>query len=341
MNWVLRRVGQSLFVLWAVLTISFALIELMPGGPADFLRAQLMSQEDSMGDMDMEHINRQVELYTNIHPDLPIWEKYMDYMIATVQGDFGRSIYYARPNSEIILQALPWTVFVVGIALVLTFVINIVIGAIMAYKEGSRFDVGMTFFSILSTSIPYYIAAIGLLVLFAFGLPYEILPIGGRYNPNYEPWTLDWIGSVIAHATLPIISFVFIGVGSGALIMRGNCIQVLGSDYLRVGRLRGLSDTTLSMEYVGRNAVLPMYTSFMIAIGNVFGGAVILEEIFVYPGIGYYMFQAVSARDYTLLMGTFVVITVAVVVCLFIADLTYGWIDPRVSEKGGGESEAF
>ena len=289
----------------------------------------------------MDYINRQVELYTNIHPEASVWEQYYDYMTATLQGDMGHSIYYSRPNSEIILEALPWTVFVVGIALVLTFVINIIAGAVMAYKEGGRFDVGMTFFSILSTSIPYYIAAIGFLVLLAFGMPYELFPRGGRYNPAYDPWTLEWLGSVLAHAALPILSFMVIGIGSGALIMRGNCIQVLGSDYLRVGRLRGLSDTTLSLEYVGRNAVLPMYTSFMIAIGNVFGGAVVLEEIFVYPGIGYYMFQAVSARDYTLLMGTFVVITMAVVICLFIADITYGLIDPRVSEKGGGESESF
>jgi peptide/nickel transport system permease protein len=144
---------------------------------------------------------------------------------------------------------------------------------------------------------------------------------------------LPYIKGVLHHAALPILSQVVI-TGGIALQMRGNSIRVLGEDYLRVARLRGLSDYLIATRYVGRNAVLPIYTGLMISIGAMFGGAVVLETIFKYRGMGYYLVRAVQTRDFPLMMGAFTMIAVAVVIALLIADITYGQLDPRA---GRGE----
>lgn len=327
---IIRRIVQAFFVVYVVISFSFALVRLMPGSPVDYLRAKLAKQYK--GQANTEAINEIIVQQMNINPSDPLHEQYFHYVIRTFQGDLGESFIYGRPVADVIIEAAPWTIFVVGTALILTFVINIALGAFMAYKEGSRFDVSMTMLSTLITSTPFYIAAIFFIFLFAYQIP--IFPSGGRYASGLEPGlTTAFILSVVYHSALPIASSVVIGLGSGALGMRGNSIQVLGKDYLRVAQLRGLSHRRITFRYVARNAILPMYTNFMIAIGSIFGGSVILEMIFNYPGLGYYIVTSVSARDYQLMMGGFLLITIAVVIALFIADLTYSTIDPRAGSE--------
>ena len=161
-----------------------------------------------------------------------------------------------------------------------------------------------------------------------------------RLSPGVTPGlSVRFVTDALYHAFLPIVSLVISGAGLQALAMRGSSIQVLGEDYVRVARLRGLPDRRISVWYVGRNAILPMYTGFLTLIGFNLGGSVILEQIFTYPGVGYYLFQGLQNRDYPLMMGIFLVITTALVLSVFIADLSYGMIDPRV--KSGDSSEAY
>lgn len=327
MNYYAKRFGQALFTVYAVVTISFGLVRLLPGGPVAQLRAQLIQQQGSAADM--ERVNRLVELHTNIQPDKPVWEQYVNYMVSVFQGDLGTSMWHNEPVSSILGDALPWTVFLMGASLFLAFSIGIVLGAIMAYYEGSRFDIGATSGIILLNSVPYYIAAV--VMLYFLGYQFNVFPTGGRFASGVEPgFTVEFFSSVLYHSIMPIASMVITGFGGTAIAMRGNAISVLGNDYLRVARLRGLRDRRITMEYVARNALLPMYTGLMMSIGTVFGGSVILEQIFTYPGVGYYMFQAINARDYPVLMGGLILITIAVIVGILIADLTYGKIDPRV-----------
>ncbi|GAA0249792.1 ABC transporter permease [Halobacterium noricense] len=301
----------------------------------DFLRAQLIQQQG--GNFDQAQLNALVEAYTNMQPNDPLLQQYIDYMIGLATGDLGRSVWYGEPVSEILASALPWTVFIMSIGLLLTFTLGVVLGAIMAYVEGSKFDVIATLVSIFLSSIPYYVAAIMFLMIFS--LWNQWFPTGGRMNPNTTPGiNLPFIIGVFYHAALPIASIVVTGLGMQALSMRGNSVRILGEDYLRVAHLRGLSSNRIALRYVGRNAILPMYTGLMISIGFMFGGSVILEEIFGYPGIGYYMLQAISARDYLMMMGAFLLITIAVVLGIYIADLTYGKIDPRAGEGANRES---
>lgn len=334
-RYFIERTIQAVLTFFAVMTLSFALIRLMPGGPAEILKARL---EQSGRLQDEEMINARVELYTKINPDKPIPEAYYDYTTSVLQGDLGQSLWYDYTVAEILADAMPWTIFVSAVSMLLLYAIGISLGAVMAYYEASNFDFSSSTISIIITSVPYYVVAVGLLWFLAYTAGW--FPTGGRVAADIEPGlTVPFVKSVIYHGTLPIASLVIAGFGGRALSMRGNAIQVLGNDYMRVARLRGLSERRISLSYVARNSILPMYTGIMISIGSLFGGSIILEQIFTYRGAGYYVFQSLGARDYPLLMGGFLLITLGVVVGVYLADLTYGMVDPRAGS--GADRESF
>lgn len=332
-RWILNRIVRAGITLFAVITFSFVIVRLLPGGPMDYLRAKLTQ---GSSDMSQAEINSIVESYTNVQPDRPLLAQYVEYMITVFQGDLGTSTSYQEPVMDILVEAAPWTIFLMTLSLGIMAFIGVVLGAFMAYDESGRFDVSATFGSIVLNSIPFYVAAI----LFQYILGYQLgwFPTSGRIGPTVPrelgvPFAL----STLEHAVLPVLSLVITGFGSWALKMRGNSISVLGEDYLRVARLRGLSKTRIALVYVARNAILPMYTSLLITLGFMFGGSIVLEQIFAYHGLGYFMFQAINARDYPLMMGAFMLITSAVIAGVFIADLTYSRIDPRVNQRGNSQ----
>lgn len=328
MRWIHQRLVQSVVTLLAVITITFTMIRFIPGGPMDFIRAQLAAQGRNPSE-----IQELVEVYTAVNPDKPLYMQYLGYLNSLAHGDMGKSVFYAKPVSDILVKALPWTVYLMATSLLLVYIIGLAFGAMMAYKEGSKFDTSLSVFSIVSSSAPYYVAAI--LLVFLFGYQLSWFPISGRVSGNVAPgFNFPFIRSVIYHSVLPISAFVLTRFGSRAVNMRGNSISVLGSDYIYVARLRGLPTSRIALTYVGRNAVLPMYTGLLISIGFMFGGAIVLERIFSYPGVGYYMFRSISTRDHSLMMGAFLIISIAVVIAVFIADATYGMIDPRADVRG-------
>ncbi|ELZ05540.1 ABC transporter permease [Natrialba asiatica] len=337
-QYYLERTLQAVITVVSVMTLAFFLLRLMPGNPADAYRAELIQNNPQLSQADIDH---RVEQKLNVLPDAPLHEQYINYVAGLLQGDLGESINEGVPVSEIISEALPWTIFTMSLALLLSFAIGISFGAIMAYKEGSYFDNGLSVLSIFCNSIPNYI--VGILSIWFLGYQLELFPTGGRYSTEMEPTvgllepiqTLAFLGDALWHASLLILSYTVVAAGGWALRMRGNSIQVLGEEYLRVARLRGLSERRIATRYVGRNAVLPLYTALLIAIGFALGGSVILEQVFTYPGVGYYMIEGLEARDYPLMMGVFLVMTVAVVLGVYIADLTYGLIDPRAQTRGG------
>ena len=335
MHWLIKRVARAIFTVIATISLSFVMIRLIPGGPMDYLRAQLREQNAGMSS---DAINSLVESYTRINPDEPIAVQYVDYVTSVLQGDLGTSTWHGDPVSEILLDALPWTLFVMSLAIALTFTLGIGLGALMAYKEGSWFDYSFSSLTIVFNSVPYYVLAV--VFLFLLSYQWNLFPTGGRIGSGVEPgFRLGFVTNALYHATLPVLSFVLTRFGFQALAMRGNSISVLGENFMRVAHIRGLPERRIALQYVGRNAVLPLYTTLMISIGTMFGGAVILEQIFNYPGVGYYMFQAIDARDYPLMMGAFILITTAIVAAILIADLTYGWIDPRA--RGGESRETY
>jgi peptide/nickel transport system permease protein len=339
MNWYLKRTLQALFTIYAVVSFTFVLIRQLPGGPAQYIRAQLIQQQGgSLTTQEMQQLNALVESYVNIDTNKPLWQQYVDYMVSVFQGDLGRSIWHQEPVASVIAERLPWTIFLMATAISLTFTLGVTIGALMAYAEGSKFDVGFSSLATFLTSVPYYVVAI--LLVYVLGYQLQLFPTGGRMTPGTVPGlNYAFFAGVLTHAALPIASMVVTGVGGRALGMRGNSVRVMGEDYIRVAQLRGLHSRRIALHYVARNALLPLYTSLMISIGFMFGGAVILEEVFNYKGVGLLLFRSISTRDYMLMMGCFLVITVAVVIGIFIADLTYGKLDPRL--ESGERHESF
>ena len=332
-SYYIKRTLRSVVTLWIVVTLTFGMIRLLPGGPLVQLRAQLIRQG-----VDPSEIDGIIESYQNLRPDQPLYVQYFDYLSSLLTGDLGESIRYGEPVAVLVGDALPWTVFVMVTATVIMYALGILWGAVMAYKEGSTFDTVSSALSILFSTVPFYVFAIFLVIIFGYQL--EWFPTRGRTSVGAQnPYTLGFVIDVVRHAVLPIMSIIVTQVGLQALAMRGNSIQLLGEDYVRVARLRGLADGRIATRYVGRNAILPMYTGFLTLIGFNIGGSVILEEVFTYPGIGYYMFKALEGRDYPLMMAVFLVITSVLVVALFVADLTYSKIDPRV--QTGDSSEAY
>jgi peptide/nickel transport system permease protein len=316
-----------------VATISFALIRFLPGGPIAFIRAQLIEE----GGRSPAEVNALLETYTNVNPEEPLYVAYVKYVSAVLQGDLGTSIAYGDPVIDILAGALPWTVFIMSIALTVTFVLGVTLGAFMAYNEGGRFDLVSTFVSFGASSIPYYIIALFLIVVFGYNFGW--FPTGGQVDYNIENQvSIAFVSSALYHAVLPVTSLVLARFGVKAISMRANSIRLLGEDYLRVARLRGLSERRIGLRYVARNAILPLYTAQLIAIKAVFGGSVILETIFRYQGVGYYIFQGVVRRDYPLMMGGFLITTLAVIVGILLADFTYSMVDPRVQTGESRES---
>lgn len=330
LNWRIRRLLQALFTVWAVTTLSFVLVRLMPGSAMGAMVRRLESQG-----VNPVRARELVELRLGVDPTEPIPVAYVNYLTNLLQGDLGMSVYYEQPVANILAQALPWTLFVLSWSLFITFFIGIATGALMAYWEGGKLDVGLTSWAILMGSIPYYVLAFLLLIFCAYRFGW--FPVSGK-APTGVPAGFNWpfIKGIAHHAALPVMSML-VASGIATLGMRGNSIRILGEDYLRVARLRGLSDVTISTQYVARNAVLPMYTTFLISIGEMFGGSVVLEKIFQYRGLGYYLLSAYNQRDVPLMMGGFVLITVATVLALLFADFTYSLVDPRA----GGQADEY
>lgn len=335
------RVGQAIITFFTATSLTFILYRLMPGGPLESLQAQLTQQLEESGASTQEiqtRVNKLAEIYTGIDPDKPVYIAYMDYMEDVFfQLDFGVSIRYQEPVFDILFRAMPWSIFISGNGLILGFTVTVLLGALMAYKEGSRFDSASTLTVLTLNSIPYYVGALLMLAFLAF--TWNIFPTGGRYGSHVTPgFNIPFLISVAYHGALPTLSGFIIGFGGGALAMRGNAVRVIGSEYLRSARLRSLSVNRITTRYIARNAILPIYTSLMIGIAGIFSSSVIMEQIFQYPGIGWYMFEALTTQDYPLLMGAFIFFTLITVIGILLADLTYGLIDPRAST---GDRESY
>jgi peptide/nickel transport system permease protein len=340
-KYYLKRVLHSILVFVLVVTLAFVMFRLMPFGPVEMVRLRLMEQMSRSGAYSQQRaqrINQLVQLYTSINPQKPIPIAYLQYLRDVIlYQDLGKSFNFNAPVTQILLTHMQWSIFISVYGLALGKTVGLLFGASMAYNEGSRFDKAMTGITILNRSIPFYVVGIVLLIIFAYNFGW--LPDGGLYNRALKPgFNLPFMISILRHATLPVLAS-FVAAFGGALAYRGNCVRELGEGYIRVAHLRGISDTRIAIRYVGRNSLLPIYTSLMMSVATVFSSSIILETIFDYPGMGYVMFKALQNRDMPLLMGAFMFFTFVTLLGILIADLTYGIIDPRV--KGGEEREAF
>lgn len=335
-NFVVRRLVKALFTIYLVTTLIFFLVRFLPGDPVDVYVNQLV---DQFGFSYEDATSSAAALFA-YDPDEPLILQYFDFMSGLVRGDLGESILSPGVSvSSIIWEYLLWTLFSVGLGLLLSFSIGVGLGMLMAYRRGSPLDNALSAFGSILHSIPNYLFAIMIIVFFGVRLGW--LPFtdmrGSLSSGQDVEFSLAFVADALYHASLPILVYVFTGLGSWMLLMKSSTLAALDEDYVLAARARGLSGWRIATIYVGRNAILPLFAQLAIAIGFVVGGSFLVEPIFSYQGIGYVLFRAIQQRDYPLMQGIFLLITISVVLANLAADLLYSRLDPRIRRAGGSE----
>ncbi len=320
-KYVCKRFISALFTLWVALTFNFLLPRMMGGDPAEYLASQ-----SALGSAEYaQQVREQFGL------DKSIFEQYARYLGGLFQGDLGVSYTnFHIPVSDIITQAIPWTLLVVIISTLLSFLIAWIIGTLAALKKGSWFDnlaVGTSFYI---QSIPYF--WVGMLLVMGLGYYLGWFPMGHAMTPGAELGNF-WAkaGNIAYHACLPVLSLVIVSLAGRMIMMRSNILQVFSEDYIVLAQAKGLRRSKILTKYALRNALLPSFTGLMLSLGQAVGGAIATEIIFSYPGIGLTIMNAILSHDYPLVQGCFAIIALSVVAINFLADLIYPLIDPRVS----------
>ncbi|MEZ5154097.1 ABC transporter permease [Rhodococcus zopfii] len=314
---IARRAGQYALVLWAAVTLNFALPYLAPGDPVNYLYG---------GDqqaLDRKYVE---QLRAGYGLDRPILEQYVSFWSGLLHGDLGMSVEHNRPVAEVLWDKLPWTISLVGIATVLAFVIGTLLGAWAAWRRGTAKETGTVVGVLVVDSMPGFWVGMILIAVFSVTL---------GWFPSYGAATItatggEWLAEVASRMVLPVATLTIASIGGFFLMTRASMIGVLGEPFIRLARAKGLGEFRVAIRHALRNAVLPVYTTLTLTVGVLLSGAVVVESVFAYPGLGKLTYDAVTARDYPLLQGAFLLATVGIVAANLLADLTYPLLDPRV-----------
>lgn len=331
-SYVLRRILKSVVTAYLVVSASFFLSRYMPGNPVDAFVTSRLQQGLSYKDA----IAQATSLLT-YNPNESIVRQYLDYIWGLLHGNMGQSIVSpGTPVTSYISKYLPWTLFSVGLGTILAFVIGVLLGVLIAYRRGGFLDHLITNLSSFLHSVPNYVWAILILVIGGVDLNlFNVNDVQGTYSPGTSPgFNFTFISDALYHAALPVTVYTITLVGGWILVMKSSTTQVLDEDFVTVAQARGLRDARIRTMYVGRNAILPLFTQFAIALGFVVGGSTLVETIFKYQGVGYYFYTAITSRDYPVMQGFILVLTLAVILANLIADLTLSRIDPRIRTEG-------
>ena len=325
MRWFARRLVFYVFAIWVALTINFLLPRLMPGSPlAGLLQhmdpAQLAANPGVL-------VTYQALLGGGHHS---IWQDYVTYLGRIVHFDFGISTSnYPTPVSEVVGRTLPYSIFLVGIAFLLSFLLGTSIGMIAAWRRGRAVDnVVVPAFMALSALPAFFIA---LLALYFFGLKLHWFPLQHAYDSDVTPgFNWAFLSSTVRHAQLPILVVLAAYTGGWVLNMRTVMINTIGEDYVAMAHAKGLRDRRVMTRYAGRNAILPPLNGFAALFASAVGGLVFVEYVFSYPGVGLTLQQAVLGNDYALAQAILVVLSVSVIFANLIMDVLNFVLDPRL-----------
>ena len=255
--------------------------------------------------------------------------QYVGYIHDIVTGNWGTSLtFFPTPVSTVVRTGIFWTLGLVGVTTILAFVLGTWVGVIAAWRRGGLLDSVAPPALVITSAIPYF--WVGMMFILIFGLKLQWLPWSGGMNLTDTPaWTPSYIGDVLQHALLPGLALLITTIGTWTLTMRNNMVTTLAEDYVRMARAKGLRQHRIMLNYAARNAMLPNLTGFAMSIGFVVGGAILIEYVFNYPGVGYMLLQAVENEDYPLMQALFLLITVAVLVAILLADIATAIFDPR------------
>jgi peptide/nickel transport system permease protein len=319
---LLHRLGQMLFVLWVVTTLLFFLFRLMPGSPLAAYIDTSMTEE------------QQTILLHQFGLDRPMYEQYALYLYNLVQGSLGYSFIYKESVGSILLTALPNTLLLTLTSLLIAYAFGILAGAFLAARRGTWVEAVSLPLVLASRALPEFWLGMVLLAILSFSL--GLFPAGGATSPGASfPSAFARFASVdyLRHLVLPALTLAIFLQGLPLLLMRSNMLEVMQEEFVVMSRVKGLSEWSIIIRHAARNALLPVATALALGIGSSIGGNVVVESVFSWPGLGRRLVEAVSASDYPLAQGAFLMIATAQVVMNCVADVVYATLDPRVGGR--------
>jgi peptide/nickel transport system permease protein len=316
------RAAQAAVIVFLVTSITFVLIHAAPGSP--FVAS---GEANRIPPETIERLERQFGF------DRPIAEQYVRYLANVVRGEFGYSFSENRPVRDAFLERVPNTILLAGSGLLIMFSLGIAVGAIQGTRPGSRSDDILSLLTLAVYSMPIF--WLGLMSLLLFGLVLHWLPVGGTHDPVIygQLGVFGKLGDRLQHLTLPAITLGMIGAATIARYQRAAVLDVMRLDFVRTARAKGLGEPAVLMRHALRNALLPAITLFGLAFPLLLSGAVLVETVFSWPGLGKLAVDAVQGRDYFMVTGAAIVTAILVVLGSFIADVLYRWVDPRTREQ--------
>src|SRR5438105_15509863 len=326
-DYVVKRLGVFLLILWLASTVNFVLPRL---GGQDPIRAQLGAQA-AVGGRTQVGMNEMIAEYdTRFGLDKPLFQQYLTYLADTFRFDFNYSMAsYPTKVIDIIWRSLPWTITLLGVTTLLAWTMGTVLGAVLSQANAPRLLRFILAPILTLSAIPFFL--LGLLLIYLLGFQPKWFPLAAGYDQGLLP-ALDprVIANMVYHSILPALSIILASIGFWTLGMRGVMISTHGEDYLLFAEAKGLRGRTIFLRYAIRNALLPQLTALALALGNIVSGAVLVEVIFQYPGVGSVLYQAIRNSDYFLIQWLVFIIIVAIGFATLVLDLIYPALDPRL-----------
>lgn len=315
-----------ILTLWIVATILFFIFRLMPGNPlAAYIDPTFTKEQEQ-------------ELLRQFGLDKSLFEQYIIYIGNLLQGELGQSFFYKDKVGSIMMNVLPNTIYLMLFSFIIAYILGIFFGVVFAWYRGSKFEAVGLVLTLITRSAPQFWVGMVMLAIFSFQLGW--FPSGGVSGAGQQ-FSSEWEKLLslefYRHLILPSLTLTVYLIGLPLLLMRSNMLDVLGDTYVEMAKMRGLGKYRIMFKYGARNAALPVLTAMAVGVGYTIGGNVIIETVFSWPGIGRLLVDAVTASDYPLAQGAFLVIAAFMILMNFIADLLYGLLDPKVSEGGGGK----
>ncbi|MCD6472244.1 ABC transporter permease [Candidatus Aerophobetes bacterium] len=317
-EYLIKRIIIIILLIWTIVTVNFVLFRMIPGDPVRLLFFDPRITAEA-----------QKKLASNFGLDKPLYGQYFIYLSNLVKGDWGKSFLYREPVLGIVTKRLFNTLILLVPAVLLAVIIGNLLGVIAAWKRGTKIDTSILSFVLICWSLPAFWLGIVLIIVFI-----NIFPISGMTSVGSEYLSIfQQIKDVLYHMILPLVTESIVLVGEYTLIMRGTLSEVLTEDYITTAKSKGFGDFYILRNHAVPNAMLPMITLIAINFGLIVGGAIQVETVFSWPGVGRLMYDSIMTRDYPVLQGTFLVVAIAVVLVNFMADILYPYFDPRVKLK--------
>jgi peptide/nickel transport system permease protein len=331
-SYIIKRLGLLFLIIWTAATVNFLIPHATPRNP---LREKLMEQASRSGYIE-EGFNEMVAAYEEkFGMNEPLWRQYITYMGDMARLDLGYSIAnYPKTVWSLIMEGLPWTIGLLLTTTLIAFSLGSLIGALMVWPKANTFARYILPAFLTFGAIPAYVVALALVYFLAFRL--KLLPTGGGYELGTIPsLSVDFVLQILRHSILPAIALIITQIGGWALGMRGMMVTVEGEDYMTFAEAKGLKNSRLFFRYGVRNALLPQVTGLALALSYIISGAVLVELVLGYPGLGTKLARAIYQLDYFAIYGIVFFIIVSLGIAMFIIDLLYPFLDPRINYENG------